>query len=114
MADKPDSDEESIVARDGGFDETLTPDARETLTDLALMSERHVELSATLGDARRTMASMLQRHPAFEACSSELHAKMTELERLLVELGSGVMRHSLAYERALELSLGSGLDGNTD
>lgn len=114
MTDLPDSDEKSIAARDRSLDETLTPQERETLADLALMSERHVGLSAAFGDSRRTLASMVERHPVFDACSSELHANMAELERLLAELGSRVMRHSLAYERAVELSMESGLDGNSD
>lgn len=76
----------------------LTPEIAEKLADLALMSERHVDLSLALGEVRQMLASLVQRHPEFRASSCELLAKLEQLEQLQASLGTEVMMYSHRYE----------------
>ena len=80
--------------------EGLTPEIAEKLADLALMSERHADLSLALGEARRMAASLVERHPEFRGTSRELLAKLEHLEHLQASLGTEVMKYSHRYEDA--------------
>jgi hypothetical protein len=70
----------------------------EKLADLALMSERHADLSLAMGEARQMIASLVERHPEFRGAAAELLAKLKHLEHLQATLGTEVMRYSHRYE----------------
>ncbi len=78
--------------------EGLTPEIAEKLADLALMSERHADMSLALGEVRQMLASLVERHPEFRGSSCELLAKLEQLEHLQASLGTEVMTHSHLYE----------------
>lgn len=101
MAGEPERSNRPMVDRGQDLDEILTPETRETLSDLALLSEKHAELSAALVEADRTMSLLVERHPEFNGPSSELRVKMTQLHDLQSDLAKRVMRFSHAYEDAV-------------
>ena len=80
--------------------EGLTPEMGAKLADLALMSEGHADLSVALGEARQMLAALVERHPEFQGASSELLAKLDQLQRPLALLGTEVMTYSHLYEDA--------------
>lgn len=98
MNGEPGCDDKSII--DGGqtTDESLTPDDRNRLGDLALLSENILELGDSLAEASRTLTVLVERHPEFDGASRELHAKMALLQELQVELAKTVMCFSHVYE----------------
>lgn len=100
IAGKPERDDTSATGEDRAEDEALTREVREVLGNLALNAETHIELGEAFAGANRTLTVLVERHPEFEGPSSELRAKMTQLENRLARLGGDVMRYSLAYEDA--------------
>ena len=98
MADEPRSESRSLADRGCVMDEALTPDARKLLGDLAVFSEECVERADSLEEARRNLASLVERHPEFDGAAKELRVKMTRLQELEAALGKAVMRYSHAYE----------------
>lgn len=76
----------------------LTPELAEKLADMALMSERHRDLSLALGEAQQMLASVVEVHPQFQEASAELQDKLKQLEHLQATLGTAVMKYSHHYE----------------
>ena len=83
------------------LDEILTPDLRELLGDLALNVANHADLSTTLEETDRTLAFLVERHPEFSGATSELRAKIAQLQNLHSGVSTEVMRYSHAYEDAV-------------
>jgi len=82
------------------FIEEFTAGIDEKLGDLAILSERHTDLSIALGQAREMLISLVKQHPEFQGASIELQVKLNQLERQLAALGRKVMRYSHLYEDA--------------
>lgn len=101
MNDNTEVKKESTVSAGRPVDDALTPTARRALGDLALVSQDQFELSEAVAESRQTLTLMVDRHPEFAGCSSELREKMAELQHHLRELGTQVMRYSHTYEDAV-------------
>lgn len=88
--------------------EGLAPEISAKLADLALMSEKHADLSLALGEVRQMLASLVERHPEFRGTSCELLAKLEHFEHLQASLATEVMKYSHRYEDA-KVASGQGL-----
>lgn len=80
----------------GGGD--LKPATRETLGELALLSERYGEIGTAISESRRMLVSMVERHPEFKGASSELLAKVGRLEDLMGAMAHQVTGFAHQYE----------------
>lgn len=94
-------EDESTAGQGQGCDACLTRESRETLANLAVASEAHVEIGDTLRRASRMLGMLAERTSEFGKPSSELCAKMMQLQHLHKELGGQIMRFSHAYEDAV-------------
>lgn len=88
----------SIIDRARSTDETLSPEDRNRLGDLALLSQNHLGLGDSLAKAGRTMEMLVERHPEFDGSAEEMRVMVTQLHELMKELGKEVMRFSHVYE----------------
>ncbi len=100
MVDEPERNDRSAARQGQTVDETLTPEIREVLGNLALNAEAHVEISEALAGTHRMLSAMVKRHPEFDGTAGELRAKLAQLQDLHNEAGKEVIRYSHVYEDA--------------
>lgn len=84
--------------RAAGHPDGITAEIAERLADMALMSEKHHDLSFALGEVQQMLAAVVQRHPEFQGASAELQGKLEQLEQLQKAMGSAVMKYSHDWE----------------
>jgi len=96
------------------LDEILTPDIREALACLALMSEEHLDIADVVAEHAPMLVCQLERHPQFAGPCRAMLIKLVQLNVLHEELAHWVMHHSRLFEDAVVAMGTSGQEHATD
>ncbi|MFQ5591886.1 MAG: hypothetical protein ACE5HE_12040 [Phycisphaerae bacterium] len=101
MFGRPEQPSRSLGDQDPLLDEILTPDIREALASLALMSENHLDIADAVAEHTPMLACLLNRHPQFAGSCRGMLIRLAQLYALHGELADLVMRHSRLFEDAI-------------